>query len=124
MREFEEAPKELRDSVAEFWPIEEWDNAVSIAFLESNWDSFVVNDTTNMEHPCGTPLGRSDDGVLITAEISVGYFQINACNLPSGWDWHHLYNTRHNAGTAHMLWEGAGQSWRPWYHSAKKLGLL
>ena len=62
-------------------------------------------------------------GVRITAERSVGYFQINTCNLPPDWEWQRLYNARHNAGTAHALWDAAGQRWSPWYYSAGLLGL-
>jgi hypothetical protein len=51
----------------------------------------------------------------------VGYFQINACNFPD-WEWQRLYNARHNAGTAHMLW--AQQGWNAWYFSAHQLGLI
>ncbi len=118
-----DAPAELAVSIQEFWPAEQWDNAAAIAALESGFNAFAVNDTTTAANPCGSPLAAVD-GVPVSAERSIGYFQINACNLPSVWDWHALYNARHNAGTAHMLWDGAGQSWRPWYFSAKALGLL
>jgi hypothetical protein len=70
--------------------------------------------------PCGTVIGQFD-GVNVTAERSISYFQINACNFPT-WNPYHLYNARHNAGTAHMLW--ASRGWQPWYFSAKRLGLL
>ena len=113
-------PEELADSIREFWPETEWDNAAAISFLESAWDAFAVLDSTDATHPCGAPLPPRG-GVRITAERSVGYFQINSCNFPD-WEWARLYNARHNAGTAHMLW--TQQGWRPWYFSAQQLGLV
>lgn len=120
MQHISDAPPELQVAVQEFWPESEWDNAVSIAFLESGWDAFAVNDTTSAHAPCGTPITRRG-GVTITAERSVGYYQLNACNFPD-WEWQRFYNARHNAGTAHALWDQRG--WSPWYFSAQQLGLL
>lgn len=119
-RGIDEAPAELRIAIQEFWPSEEWDNAANIARLESGWDAFAVRDTTDASHPCGAVV---DDyhGQPITAERSVGYFQINSCNFPD-WEWQRFYNARHNAGTAHELWSARG--WSPWYFSAQTLGLL
>jgi len=121
MKSINDAPAELAVCISEFWPAEEWDNAASIAYLESNWNAFAENDTRTPDTPCGTPLDEKD-GVAIVAEWSLGYFQINACNLPPDWTPQHLYNARHNAGTAHDYWVTRG--WWPWYFSAKKLGLL
>lgn len=115
-----DAPEELRVAVVEFWPEAEWDHAVSIAKLESGWDAFAVADTRDANHPCGA-IVRHVDGVPVSAELSVGYFQINACNYPE-WEWQRFYNARHNAGTAHALWDE--RRWQPWYFSAKQLGLL
>ena len=123
MSAIDDAPQELFVAIREFWPQAEWDNAAAISRLESLWDAFAVDDTRDADHPCGSVL-RTVDGVVVVSELSVGYFQVNACNLPSGWEWQRLYNARHNAGTAHMLWVNAGASWRPWYFSAKQLGLL
>jgi hypothetical protein len=123
MTTIDDAPPELRVAIQEFWPENQWDNAASIAQLESGFDAFAVNDSTNPFAPCGTPIGTSADGTVITAERSVGYFQINTCNFPE-WEWQRLYNARHNAGTAHMLWDNAAQTWRPWLFSARKLGLI
>lgn len=123
LKNLADAPAELQDGIMEFWPQEEWQNAVHIALLESGWDAFAKNDTRDADHPCGAVL-RDVDGVAVTAELSVGYFQINACNLPPDWEWQRLYNARHNCGTAHQLWDEAGQSWRPWYFSAKQLKLI
>jgi len=121
MRSINEAPAELADSVREFFPPEEWDHAVSIAYIESGWDAFAENDSTRHGVvPCGTPI-EIRQGVTITAEHSIGWFQINACNFPD-WPWERLFNTRHNVGTAHMLW--AERGWSPWYFSARLLLLL
>lgn len=119
MLSIDAAPYELADAVREFFPQEEWDHAVSVAWLESGWNSFAVLDTTNADHPCGASLG-SIGGVPIVAELSVGYFQINSCNFPT-WEWQRLYNARHNVGTAHLLWSERG--WGPWFFSARTLGL-
>jgi len=116
----EDAPGELQAPIMEFWPQDQWDNAAAIAQLESSFDAFAVLDTTGPGIPCGTAIGQRD-GVNITAERSVGYFQINSCNYPD-WEWQRFYNARHNAGTAHAIW--AVQGWSAWYFSAKKLGLI
>lgn len=115
-----DAPLEFQIAVQEFWPPEQFDAAASISFLESRWNPFAVRDTRDPQHPCGAQLG-SVDGVAISAEYSIGWFQLNACNF-SDWTPAHFFNTRHNCGTAHMLWSERG--WRPWYFSAKALGLL
>lgn len=115
-----DAPAELQVAIAEFWQEEERDNAAAIAFLESGYDAFAILDTTNGDRPCGTrftdALGRD-----VSAERSVGYFQINSCNFPD-WEWQRFYNARHNAGTAHLIW--TQQGWAAWFYSATKLGLI
>lgn len=115
-----DAPLELQVSIQQFWPPVQWDNAAAIAQLESGFNAFALHDSTDDAHPCGAELGVNDSQV-ITAERSVGYFQINSCNFPD-WEWQRLYNANHNAGTAHMLW--AERGWAPWFFSAKTLGLL
>ncbi len=119
MTYLEQAPAELADAIREFWPADQWENAAHIAALESGFNAFALRDTTTGGVPCGAALPEID-GVSISAERSVGYFQINSCNFPE-WEWARLYNARHNAGTAHMLWDQAGQSWSPWYFSSKQL---
>lgn len=114
-------PDELWYSVAEFFPESEWENACNIARLESAFDAFALRDTATQAGGCGIAIGESD-GVRITSERSVGYFQINACDFPD-WEWQRLYNARHNAGTAHLLWSG-NNDWSPWFFSARKLGLI
>jgi hypothetical protein len=118
---FDAAPIELQQGIAEFWPEEHWNEAAAIAELESGWDAFAEANTTDPSHPCGSYL-RVENGVRITAERSIGWFQINACNIPPDWRAEHLFNTRHNCGTAHQYWVQRG--WRPWFFSASKLGLL
>ena len=119
-RDLADAPAELRAAIQEFWPPSSWDDAAAISRLESGWDAFAVYDSTSPDHPCGSVIGQAN-GITVTAELSVGYFQINACNYPD-WEWQRLYNARHNARTAHMLWTARG--WWPWYFSAKRLGLI
>jgi hypothetical protein len=120
LKSINDAPQEIADPIREFWPEAEWDNAASISFLESTWKWNAENNTTDADHPCGTPLGNKG-GVPVAAEHSLGFFQINACNFPD-WNPAHLFNARQNAGTAHALWDARG--WSPWYFSAKALGLL
>lgn len=116
-----QAPKEIADPIMEFWPPEEWDHAASISYLESGWKWDAEDDSTNGgQVPCGTVI-RQQGGVNVTAERSIGYFQINSCNYPD-WNPAHFFNARQNAGTAHALWSQRG--WEPWYFSAQQLGLL
>jgi len=116
----EQAPAELQVAIKEFWPEDQWDAASAVARLESNYNAFAVLDSTTADHPCGSAIGTVR-GVAVSAERSVGYFQINSCNFPD-WEWQRFYNARHNAGTAHMLWEQRG--WSPWFFSATTLGLI
>jgi len=121
MKHIAQAPQDLQDAVREFWPESEWDNAVSIAYLESQWRRDARNDTTRGgDFPCGQIIAIRL-GVRISSELSLGYFQINACNFPT-WDPETLLDPRENAGTAHMLWDTRG--WYPWYYSALFLGLI
>lgn len=117
----DDCPSELWDAITEFWPESEYLNAANIARLESAFDAFALNDSATPAGGCGVQLPKRD-GVRITSERSVGYFQINSCNFP-GWEWQRLYNARHNAGTGHALWDAAGGRWTPWYFSAHTLGL-
>lgn len=116
------APPELQSAIAEFWPSDQWDNAAAIAYMESGWDFAAEADTRADGRPCGARLYKRD-GLWVTAEWSIGYFQINVCNLPAEWDPRRLFNARENAGTAHALWEKAG-GWSPWTYSARALQLL
>jgi len=116
-----DAPDELAAAVREFFPEDQWDAAARIAYLESGWRWDAELDTRGPGADCGAPIGRRD-GVVVTAEWSIGWFQINACNLPPGWKAAHLFNTRQNVGTAHWLY--AQRGWQPWYFSAQRLGLI
>lgn len=116
------APWELQGVIPEFWPESEYNNAARIAYLESGFNPFALNDSTTQYVPCGTYL-RSQGGVRITAERSVGYYQINSCNFPEI-EWQRFYNARFNAEKAASLWEQAGRSWKPWYFSAQRLDLI
>lgn len=120
MSKMDECPAELAVAIREFWPESEWENAAAISELESGWNAFALLDSATRYGGCGIPIG-SVSGVQVSSERSVGYFQINACNFPT-WEWQRFYNSRHNAGTAHMLW--AERGWSPWYFSARALGLL
>lgn len=117
----ENCPQELLEAIVEFFPQDEWENAAAVSELESGWSAFADNNTTSPDTPCGRVIGKRD-GIQITAERSIGWFQINACNLPPDWRAEHLFNTRHNVGTAHEMWSRRG--WQPWFFSATKLGLL
>lgn len=114
------APKELRAVIFQFWPADQLDNAAAISRWESGWNAFAVRDTTDSDHPCGAELAPVD-GVGVTAELSVGYFQINTCEFPEA-EWQRFYNAELNAQTAYNLWTLRG--WEPWYFTASKLGLL
>jgi hypothetical protein len=117
---YADAPSDLRLAVEEFFPETEWNNATNISYLESKWNAFAAADTRDPKHPCGAVI-RTVGGVAISAEFSIGYFQIDTCNFP-GWNPAHFYNVRHNVGTAHMLWSERG--WQPWFFSARVLGLI
>ena len=119
-RTIDEAPDDLALEIRHY---SDWDHdaAASIAYLESGWDRFAERDTRDSDHPCGAVLSRIG-GVIVTAEWSISYFQINACNLPSDWRPEQLWNTFHNVGTAHLFWTQRG--WYPWLFSAQKLGLI
>lgn len=120
MYSIDSAPPELADAIREFFPSEQWDNAASIAKLESDWRWDALDDTTTVEFPCGATIRTTEDNVAISAERSIGFFQINSCNYPN-WNHCHFYNTRQNVGTAHALW--AERGWSPWYFSSRQLGL-
>lgn len=115
-----DAPADLQSGIKAFWPDTEWENAAAIAKLESGWNANAVAKTTDENHPCGSVVGHHN-GVAVTAEYSIGYFQINSCNFPD-WDPNSLFDPYENCGTAHMLW--AERGWQPWYFSAQQLGLL
>ena len=83
-----------------YWPLEEIDNAVNVAHLESNWNTAARN---------------------TTGEDSRGLWQINVRAHAHLLDVN-LFDPQVNAYWAHEIWEDAG-CWRPWLNAARKLGL-
>jgi len=85
-----------------YWPLEEIDNAVDVAKLESGWNTAAHN-----------PRG----------EDSRGLWQIN---VAPGAHPHlagtNLYDPQINAYFAADIWRASG--WRAWYNSARTLGLI
>lgn len=115
-----DAPDDLAYEIRRYtdW---DWDEAASISKMESGWEWDAEADTTQGGSiPCGTVIDVRN-GVPVTAEHSISYFQINACNFPD-WKWQHFFNVQQNVGTAHDLWSRRG--WEPWYFSAQELGLV
>ena len=83
-----------------YWPLEEIDNAVNVAQLESNWNTAARN--TN-------------------GEDSRGLWQINVQAHAHLMDVN-LFDPQINAYFAHEIWADSG-NWRPWLNAARKLGL-
>lgn len=85
---------------AMYWPYEEIDHAVDVAWLESGWNTAAHN---------------------TKGEDSRGLWQINvnAHHTPVGMN---LFDPQVNAWWAYRVWCAAG-SWRPWLNAARKLGL-
>lgn len=115
-----DCPVELRELIKHWWPETEWNNAASVAFLESGLDPFARLDTRTPDSPCGSVVS-DDSGVTITAELSIGYFQINTCNYPDV-EPERFYNGALNVAYAFTLWRA--RAWGPWLFSAEKLGLI
>lgn len=113
-------PSDLETAIRAFFPESEWVNALNVAYLESGWNRDACNWSALTHGGCGAPMPTTD-GVTITAEFSVGYFQINVCNY-IGWNIGALFRAEDNVGTAHALWDERG--WQPWYFSAQRLGLI
>lgn len=113
-------PPDLVVLVQQNWPWSEWSNALAVALNESDWEAGAEANTTAEGVPCGTPLGERN-GVMVTAERSVGYFQINLCNYPED-RWAYLLTPEGNVAQAAALWRE--RAWSPWYFSAEYLGLL
>lgn len=85
-----------------YWPLEEADNAVDVAFLESGWATGAWN-----------RAGEDSRGVW---QINVGEGAHPAYAGLNLWD------PQVNAYFAHQIWQASG--WRAWYNSATKLGLI
>lgn len=112
-------PDDLVAGVQARWPWSEWSNALAVSLNESDWEMGAEADTTDADHPCGTVV-RRNGGIVITAEISTGYFQINLCNHDES-DWDRLRTVDGNLDEAFALWKE--RSWEPWYLTALYLGL-
>lgn len=113
-------PDDLVALVQQNWPWSEWSNALAISLNESDWDQEAEASTVDAAHPCGTVIS-SRNGVSVSAERSVSYFQINLCNFPAD-QWDYLATPAGNVATAAAMWRQ--HAWEPWYFSAQKLGLL
>jgi hypothetical protein len=87
---------------AMYFPLDQVDNAVDVAFLESGWRTHAHN----------------TDG-----EDSRGLWQINVVPAahPELAVWN-LFDGQVNAYFAARIWEESG--WAAWYNSAKTLGLI
>lgn len=85
-----------------YWPIEEADNAVDVAQLESGWRTSAWN----------------TDG-----EDSRGLWQINVGEgAHPDLARYNLFDPQVNAWYAYHIWKSSG--WRAWYNSAVRLGLI
>lgn len=113
-------PDELVALVQRYWPWSEWSNALAISLKESGWDNEAFANTVDDAHPCGAIVGTFR-GQPVSAERSVGYFQLNLCNYPSEVETD-LRTPEGNVAEAHALW--AARGWQPWYFTALELGLL
>jgi len=87
---------------AMYFPLEQVDNAVDIAKLESAWNTGAWN-----------PRG----------EDSRGLWQINVSEAAHPqYAVYNLFDPQINAYFAALIWRAAG--WAAWYNSAKALGLI
>ena len=85
-----------------YWPLEEIDNAVDVAQLESGWNTAARN---------------------TSGEDSRGIWQINVSDGAHPELAHvNLWDPQVNAFYAAVIWRSSG--WRAWYNAATKLGLL
>ncbi len=92
---------EVSALAALYWPVEEIDNAVNIAELESGFFTAARNE-------------RGED--------SRGLWQINVHAHPHLLRYN-LFDPQLNAYCAYHIWKDAG-GWRPWLNAAKKLRLI
>jgi hypothetical protein len=85
-----------------YWPLEEIDNAVNVAFLESGFQTAARNT-------------RGED--------SRGLWQINVAEgAHPARAMYNLFDPQINAYFAHQIWLGSG--WRAWLNAARSLGLV
>jgi len=85
---------------AMYWPYDEIDNAVDVAYQESGWRT----DAHNTDH-----------------EDSRGLWQINVEAHPLLKD-ENLFDPQINAYWAYQIWKAA-KNWSPWRNAARLLGL-
>lgn len=85
-----------------YWPLEQIDNAVDVARLESGWNTGAWN---------------------TTGEDSRGIWQINVGpGAHPGYSQFNLFDPQCNAYFAAQIWRASG--WRAWYNSALALRLI
>lgn len=85
-----------------YWPVDDIDNAVNVAELES---------------------GFRTDAHNVKGEDSRGLWQINVSpGAHPGYASFNLYDPQINAYLAHAIWVDSG--WRAWLNAANALGLL
>lgn len=93
---------EVSALAALYFPLEEIDNAVNIAELESGWNTGAWN---------------------TAGEDSRGLFQINVSpGAHPDLRRDNLWDPQVNSYYAAAIWRSSG--WRAWYNSARRLGLI
>lgn len=111
----------LAMGIRAYFPEVEWTNAAEIAHLESRWNPWAVNDSA-VAVLRGLPGPSPVNGIPSSPELSVGCFQINVL-VHYYAEWPTLFDAHINAWAAERVWRSSG-SWRPWFHSARALGLI
>lgn len=110
----------LAEGITAHFPEDQWVHAAEIAYLESRWDVYAVNDSALdwVRHGTAPP---PVNGVPSSPELSCGPFQINVV-VHAYERWPTLFDPFINAWAAHQVW--LRQGWGAWYHSARALGLI
>jgi len=85
-----------------YWPLEQADNAVEVAYLESGWRTHAWNNS-----------GEDSRGLWQINVVPAAHPHLAAVNL---------FDPQVNAFYAHQLWSVSG--WTPWLLSARRLRLL
>jgi Lysozyme like domain len=115
-----EVPAQLLAGVQAHFPEGEWGNALDVAYLESHWNNYAVNDSI-IEFVVRGQRPAPVNGIPSSPELSVGCFQVNVL-VHRYAEWPTLFDPFINAWAAHQIWQSAG-GWSPWYHSSRALGL-
>ena len=84
------------------FPIEEIDNAVDVAQLESGWRTEAWNNQ-----------GEDSRGLWQINVVTSAHPELRDVNL---------FDPQVNAWFAHIIWRASG--WRAWYNSARQLHLI